>query len=260
MRFVGITLMNPLSLSLFRAPHAPRPLFDVPNFRASSNFSGLRAVLLAAWLLITLACTASAALAATTISGFAPVSGPVGTLVTITGTDLTGATAVTFNSTAAANYTVNSATQITATVAANTTTGQISVTVPGAIATSANSFTVTETPSLVVTTNSDTSTNTDGLTSLREAIAYANSLPSNDTITFSTSASGSKQTIVLSSGLTLLNNGNITITGPAAGVAVDGVNKSFNLFTNQTDATFSNLTFDNGNNGLLNQSSSLTVD
>ncbi len=80
---------------------------------------------------------------APTITSFTPASGPVGTSVTITGTNFTGATAVSFNNTAAASYTVNSATQITATVAASSTTGAVRVTTFGGTATSSTNFTVT---------------------------------------------------------------------------------------------------------------------
>jgi hypothetical protein len=79
---------------------------------------------------------------APTISSFAPTSGSAGTSVTITGTNFTGATAVKFNGTAA-TFAVNSATQITATVASGATSGPISVTTPGGTATSASSFTIT---------------------------------------------------------------------------------------------------------------------
>ena len=50
------------------------------------------------------------------ITGLAPTSGPAagGTSVIITGTNFTGATAVTFGGTLATSFTVNSATQITA--------------------------------------------------------------------------------------------------------------------------------------------------
>jgi hypothetical protein len=55
--------------------------------------------------------------AAPTVTSISPTSGPVsgGTSVTITGTGFTGATAVNFGGTAAAGFTINSATQITAT-------------------------------------------------------------------------------------------------------------------------------------------------
>jgi hypothetical protein len=86
---------------------------------------------------------------APTISSFSPTSGPVGTVVTIMGTDFTGATAVAFNGTAASSFTVNSAASITATVASGSSTGAISVTTPGGTATSSSSFTVTL-PDLVV--------------------------------------------------------------------------------------------------------------
>jgi len=78
---------------------------------------------------------------APTIASFAPSSGPVGTSVTISGTNFSGATAVTFNA-VSASFTVNSATAITASVPAGATTGPISVTTAGDTATRASSFTV----------------------------------------------------------------------------------------------------------------------
>ncbi|NCX55885.1 MAG: hypothetical protein EBW87_01610, partial [Burkholderiaceae bacterium] len=76
-----------------------------------------------------------------TITSFTPSSGYVGTTITITGTDFTGASAVTIGGIAVASYTVNSATSISATVAAGGATGTIAVTTPGGTATSASTFT-----------------------------------------------------------------------------------------------------------------------
>lgn len=76
-----------------------------------------------------------------TFTSFAPPSGPVGTPVTITGTGLTQTTKVTFNGTSAA-FTVNSDTQITATVPTGATTGKITVTTKGGSVSSTTSFTV----------------------------------------------------------------------------------------------------------------------
>jgi len=78
-----------------------------------------------------------------TISSFTPTSGAVGTGVTITGNNFTGATAVKFNGTAATSFAVVSNTRIDTTVPTGATTGKISVTTPGGTATSASDFTVT---------------------------------------------------------------------------------------------------------------------
>lgn len=84
--------------------------------------------------------------AAPTVSSLSPSSGPVGTSVAITGTGLTGATAVSFNGTSTTDYAVSSPTTITATVPAGADTGPVSVTTPGGTATSTADFTVTTTP------------------------------------------------------------------------------------------------------------------
>lgn len=76
------------------------------------------------------------------ISSFSPTSGPVGTVVIITGKSLTGATAVAFGGVKATSFTVNSYTQITATVPAGAKTGRIVVVTPGGTATSTGTFTV----------------------------------------------------------------------------------------------------------------------
>lgn len=79
---------------------------------------------------------------APTITSFSPGSGKVGDNVVITGTNFTGTTAVKFNGTPVATFTIDSPTQITATVPAGAGTGPISVTNAGATATSATDFVV----------------------------------------------------------------------------------------------------------------------
>ncbi len=92
--------------------------------------------------------TITAASGAPTISGFTPTTGTGGTVVTITGTNFTGATAVAFGATAASGFTVNSSTQITATVGAGTVTGLISVTNAVGTGTSATNFVVPAAPTV----------------------------------------------------------------------------------------------------------------
>jgi heme-binding NEAT domain protein len=84
------------------------------------------------------------------VTGISPTSGPAagGTVVTITGTSLSGATAVKFGTTAAASFTCSSATTCTATSPAGTGTVDVTVTTPaGTSATSsADKFTYNPAP------------------------------------------------------------------------------------------------------------------
>ena len=78
-----------------------------------------------------------------TLTGFTPANGQPGTLVTLTGNNLSGVTDVKFNGNSAASYNTVSNTQIGATAPANATTGPISVLKPGCpVVSSANLFTV----------------------------------------------------------------------------------------------------------------------
>jgi hypothetical protein len=76
------------------------------------------------------------------ITGMFPSSGGIGTVVTISGTNLNGATSVKFNSTGATSFTVVSPVQITATVSTGATSGKISVTTPLGTGNSSGAFTV----------------------------------------------------------------------------------------------------------------------
>jgi hypothetical protein len=80
------------------------------------------------------------------ITGFVPAAGNIGTVVTISGANFTGATNVTFGGVSATIFTVDSANQITATVPGAAVTGKIGVSTPGGANQSGTVFTVTVTP------------------------------------------------------------------------------------------------------------------
>lgn len=77
-----------------------------------------------------------------TITRFTPATGPVGTVVSIFGTNLTLTNQVTFNGTAAVIFNILSDTAITATVPNGATTGRISLTTANGSAISSSNFTV----------------------------------------------------------------------------------------------------------------------
>jgi chitinase len=77
-----------------------------------------------------------------TITSFSPTSGPVGTTVTIKGTNLEGAISVTLNG-ESATISTDKATSLMVTVPAKATTGTIVVTTQDGSVTSATNFTVT---------------------------------------------------------------------------------------------------------------------
>lgn len=85
---------------------------------------------------------------APTITGFSINPVLVGTSILINGTNFTGATAVTFNGTAAPDATVLSGTQIQVTVPAGATAGPVRVTTPVATAASATFYPVQGVPTV----------------------------------------------------------------------------------------------------------------
>ncbi len=83
-----------------------------------------------------------------TISNFTPNCGTAGTSVTITGTNLSGATNVSFNGTAG-TITGNTATQLVVTAPAGVTAGLISITTPTGSVSSASNFNLKPTTSVI---------------------------------------------------------------------------------------------------------------
>jgi hypothetical protein len=167
-----------------------------------------------------------------TISSFTPPSGPVGTSVTLSGTNFTGASAVRFNGTSA-TFTVNSATTITATVPAGAPSGPISVTTAGGTANSASSFTViTDTTPPAVTINQAAGqADPTSISPINFTAIFSESVSgfSGAGVTISGSAGGTK-TVTVSGGPSTYNvavsgmsTAGTVIASLAAGVAQDAV-------------------------------------
>ncbi len=84
------------------------------------------------------------------IGGFSPLAGPAGTVVTIVGTTFSGASAVLFNQTPAAGFSVDSPSQLRAVVPASARSGPITVLTPLGSASSGAAFLVAVSGDLAV--------------------------------------------------------------------------------------------------------------
>lgn len=192
-----------------------------------------------------------------TISSFLPSSGAVGATVTLAGTNLTGATDVSFGG-HAATFQVVSATGATAVVPAGATTGKISVTTAKGTATSAANFTVTTTPAVssfappsgpVGTSVAIAGSSFTGATSVAFNGTVATFTVTDDThITASVPAGATSGTIsVTAPGGTGTSAGSFTVSlpaptitsfSPASGMAGAPVNLTGTSFTGATAVKF----------------------
>ncbi len=97
-----------------------------------------------------------------------------------------------------------------------------------------------------------TNTNNSGVGSLRQAVLNANANAGPDTITFDPTVFATAQTIVLATSNLAAFTGDTTVTGPAAGVTVQGVSGSVFTVGAGTTASFSKLTVSGGSEGIRN--------
>ena len=146
--------------------------------------------------------------AAPTITSFTPTSGAIGSTVTITGTNFTGASAVIFNTTNATTFTVASATSITAVVPTGATTGKISITAAGVTAVSSGAFTVIAAPAITSFTPPSGSVGTS-VTITGANLASATSVKFNGTTATPTSDTATTIVVPVPTGAT---TGTISVT------------------------------------------------
>ncbi|RZK99012.1 MAG: VCBS repeat-containing protein, partial [Hymenobacter sp.] len=162
-----------------------------------------------------------AALVPPTIASFTPASGAPGTSVTVTGTNFTGATAVTLNGVAVPSYTVNSAASLVFSVPANGTSGVIAITTPGGTATSSTAFTVLNpTPVLYSISPNRVLVNSGSFTLTVNGMGFV----AGSVINFlggpvaTTFVSGTQLTAVIANSyLTSISSSYVTVTNPAPG-------------------------------------------
>jgi uncharacterized membrane protein YeaQ/YmgE (transglycosylase-associated protein family) len=147
--FITRQLFNIANLGPFFHDGSAATLKDVLAFYNSSNFAnspgstGFSGPINTPAISPTATDDIIAFLEGISFSPFTPIAGPTGTVVTITGTTFTGATAVSFNG-VASPFTVDPSGTITTTVPTGATTGAITITTPSSgPLTTTTRFTVT---------------------------------------------------------------------------------------------------------------------
>lgn len=173
--------------------------------------------------------------AAPRIASFSPGSGGVGTSVTVTGTNLSGATSLSFNGTPA-TFQVISATQIATTVPAGASSGKVSVATPNGSASSAADFSVTLPAPLISsfspssgtpgTSVSVTGTGFTGATSVKfNGTAATFSVADDSHISTSVPATATTGTITITTAAGTANSGSMFTVNIASGLdlSIDGL-------------------------------------
>jgi len=156
--------------------------------------------------------------AAPVITSFTPTSGAIGSTVTVTGSNFTGATAVTFGGIAATSFTVVSATQVTAVVPSGLLSGAIAITTPLGTGTSTALFSVSTTSSSTTTTSAVSTTTTVASTTTTAATGAP-------TISSFTPSSGKVGTSVTLGGTNFTGATSVTFGGVAATFTVSSSTK-----------------------------------
>jgi hypothetical protein len=170
-----------------------------------------------------------------TITGMLPSSGGIGTSVTITGTNFTGAAAVRFNNTNATSFVVSSPSQIVAVVPAGATTGKISVTTPGGTAISVSDFVVVtcsfsvSPPSLSFSARGGNGSVTVSTSGSCGWTATSNAAWVNITVGGSGTGSGTVGFTVSANGSGSLRSGTLTIAGQTVTVRQGGSSCDLNI-------------------------------
>lgn len=150
------------------------------------------------------------------LASFAPATGPVGTSVTITGTNFTGATAVSFAG-KAATFTVNNSGTVATTVPFGAATGPIAVTTLDGTATSATNFTVTPGGPPFALGSTPSSQTVSAGTTTSYTLTVSRSAGFTDNLTFSASGLPPATTATFSPNPTTGNSSTMSVITTARG-------------------------------------------
>jgi hypothetical protein len=161
--------------------------------------------------------------AAPTIASFTPPAAPVGTTVTVAGTNLTNASVVTLDGVAVTDFTVIDATTLTFVVPEGAASGFIGVTTPGGTATSTSTLTVTLpnpipaiaslTPATAIAGSSATTVTIDGTGFIDASVVSFNGIALATTMVSSTQLTA----VIPASALATTGTYAVLVTNPAPG-------------------------------------------